>query len=688
MVSSQQRTAAVNIQRVFLEKKLRYAILKSQCQAGKTGAFQELIRVMLRDNQVTHAYVLCGSSELELRSQAIEDTKKHNAEAYAAGKIQVLFRQDFAAAELDISKALIVVDESHLDQTQGQQLDQLLGRYGLSMDGNPGVLATKDAFIVSVDATPYSELAALEHKETPYQKHVEELEPGSEYVGISHYLYQRRLLPTFNIAENPGRFAMLFPAGSSKYALVRLQTGRKGKNVQEAAIEKVCRTMGFALLHYTAARTDIAVTRVEQVSLAAEGRSVPCLEDAPSRNTVVLIRGRLRAGKVVPKKHIAFVWEGAATSKTDALVQGLPGRMCGYPQDLGEEDDVMKLDPFALPMLFAPPSSLQRKETKVVKASEFERAILVPHVLPTKATNLKKPQVATEAKNRRGEKVTQCPPIRIDFGAEDELAEFTKQFKKEYQSGEPRAQLLLACYNLLTENLNLIRNSTQLSADQKKEILDVIIPEAIKKGFDQTHTANFTGNAQKSFFRNLLAGYESGTASVEDFSVMDPLNFGVVYADFQEPHASPFHLYVVFYTKAAAGVKWVQSAHLNSRIPKTNGRSIFSFHERATAVPLVAAGATGFSEANLKTPEAFKAALQAYLTHWRSSELTVTRQIQSNSDRFALDKAKFHYVDAKSNDVLKVCAAVSAEFGVKMTVKFARSSAGARGHFNLKSISW
>lgn len=675
MVSSQQQTAAANIQRVFAQKKLRYAILKSQCQAGKTGAFQELIRIMLRDNQIQRAYVLCGSSELELRTQAMEDTKTHNPAAYAEGKIEVLFRQDFASAELDISRALIVVDESHLDQTQGQQLDLLLARYGLSMDGNPGVLAAKDAFIVSVDATPYAELAALEHKETPYEKHVEELLPGQEYVGIAEYLYQRRLLPTFSIAENPGRFAMLFGEGEPKYALVRLATGRKGKSAQEVALEKICRTMRYSLLHYTSAQTDVAITRAEQAKLLAEGKAVPCLEEKPTQHTVILIRGRLRAGKVVPKKHIAFVWEGAASSKTDALVQGLPGRMCGYTQDLGEEDDAMKLDPFALPMLFAPPSSLERKEKKVVKASEFERAILVPHVLPTKATNLKKPRVASEAADGK----TQCPPLRIRLGGDEEdFGHYEALVGMEGYAEQGRE-----CRKILVKNLSLIDRLPCTEAQKteiKRNVTDTTVTVSVRR---------LQLKSQVSYFKELVKAWKNGTCPAEHIADCPEMTFFITYPCYdglnEVTETTKRDLYVVFYTKASAGVKWVQSANLTSRIPKTNGRSIFSFHERATAVPLVAAGATGFSEANLKTPEAFKAALQAYLTHWRTSELTVTRQIQSNSDRFILNKSKFHYLDAKRNDLLKVCAGVGAEFGVKITVKFARSSAA---QFNVKSISW
>ena len=64
MVSCQQIAAAKNIATVFAEKKIRYALLKAECQAGKTGAFQTLISEMLRSGEIQCAYILCGFSRM------------------------------------------------------------------------------------------------------------------------------------------------------------------------------------------------------------------------------------------------------------------------------------------------------------------------------------------------------------------------------------------------------------------------------------------------------------------------------------------------------------------------------------------------------------------------------------------------------------------------------------------------
>lgn len=339
------------------------ALLSALCQSGKTGTFQSLIQQMLVAGDVTHAYILCGSSETELKRQAVEDTLTFNSAHKDA--IQVIFHQDFAHAELDITDALIIVDESHMVQTKGQKLHLFLAKYGISLDGNPAALTEHNAYLLSVDATPYSELAALQTGETPYVKYVEQLTPGEGYYGLLDYEKDGALLPTFSIAKHPERFDELLLSVPNKYVLLRMNRSKANKENEET-LRRICRARGFPVLLYTGEETQITVTRAEQKRFRRGGRKLTCLEDAPATTTVVIVRGRLRAGKVVPKAHVGFVWEGAAKSKTDALVQGLVGRMCGYK--FGEQK----------PTLYVPATALVPDELGLVLSGD----------LPKTATNM------------------------------------------------------------------------------------------------------------------------------------------------------------------------------------------------------------------------------------------------------------------------------------------------------------
>ena len=360
-----QVLAASRIHSSFLSG-TRCALLSAKCQSGKTGTFQSLIRQMLEapTDGISRAYIICGSSETELKRQAVADTLSFNKEWQDS--IEVIFHQDFKHAELDIQDALIVVDESHMVQTKGQQLHLFLAKYGVFLDGNPAVLTEKNAYLLSVDATPYSEIAALREEETLFPKRVVELEAGTGYYGLADYDKDDLLKPTFTLSKHPERFEDLLLDVGPKYVLLRLNRSKANKE-NEAVLRGICRRLSFPVLLYTGEQTQIAVTRAEQKRFSRGGREIGCLEDAPLVTTVVIVRGRLRAGKVVPKAHVGFVWEGANKSKTDALVQGLVGRMCGYA--FGEKK----------PTLYVPVTALIPDELGQVLCGE----------LPKTATNLR-----------------------------------------------------------------------------------------------------------------------------------------------------------------------------------------------------------------------------------------------------------------------------------------------------------
>jgi len=626
---------------VFSAKTIRYALLKAECQSGKTGAFHELIRQMLRSGEIQRAYILCGSHETELRNQAIDDAKELNKDV----PIKVLFRQDFKGFKMDIRNALIVVDESHMDAGAEQMMSKFLGKHGMSMDGNPAALDKENAFLLSVSATPYAEICAMQHKETPFPKHVENLISGDNYFGLAQYKYGGLLKPTFDVAKQPQLFEELF-TDKPKYALLRLSSHGKHASKQHAAIVAICKKKGYKVSHFTAEKNDI---KIED------------LKNAPSVNTVIIIRGRLRAGKVVPKKHIAFVWEGAESSHTDALVQGLPGRMCGY--EFGETK----------PLIFVPPKALKDNEKKVVKGSEIDRAILCSEIMvPQKAPYLKPGSVPLRASNGK----TQCPPIRlVDEGHyKDGDAEWGTGFTHKLGDMD-EAEFRLHCYELLKKNIHLIDENTLLSAEQKKEILEEIIPS----GVPSRGGRRFGDDPKRSYYKNLLEAYATGTAPAEHISDYNPLNF-VGWKGSNTAGANKRHIYAIFYTKASPGVGGVMQAPLTARVARTNGKSQFSAHSSDFKEPIVAGGVVGFNEASAKTPIAFEKAMRNYLTLFKESELEVARKIESASERFKLDKRTFAYKGAKDNKVEEICKRLGAEFGLKMEVKYARGSMGAGGH--------
>ena len=655
--STQQRLAADNIAQTFTTTSVRYAILMARCQSGKTGAFHALIRKMLSEANVQQVYILCGSNETELRDQAHKDTREKNGDFLAAGKITVLFRQDFERTRMNIANTLIVLDESHLDQTVNSQLDKFLGRHSLSLDGNPAALDANNAYIVSVDATPYSELASLIHKETPYAKHVEELLAGPGYFGLGDYKGRGLLCETFSISKQSVRFARLLRSVPRKWVLMRLSGGRSAA-ADEAMVRRICEGAGMSVKYFTTDASD-----------SPQIGSIDDLAVAPPVTTVIIIRGRLRAGKVVTKQHVGFVWEGAAAPKTDALVQGLPGRMCGY--DFGGSDE--------RPMIFVSPAALKEYEGKVVRASEMGRAILeFPSALPTKGTNLKKGSVANLARRADDRVRHQNPPLAISYDLSD------AGYGALSDPASSHADFRTACHTLLQVKAHVLRaevaRSDAYTDEQKAEILSYISRGA---------APNFRRAPQPHYYEALIKAHKNKTSPAEHISDFPDMTFVVYDPTYSRiPGAAPNRVYIVFYTDARPALG-LASVHLESRIPRTTGRSVFTPHVQDFAAPIVAGGVAGFREEAARTPEGFEGALAEYLTAWRDAEaLTFARRIQSAEGRFSLNKMAFHYNGKEDNDVLRICNRVGAAFGVSLEVKFARSSSRPDGHFNVKEITW
>lgn len=722
MFSPQQITCADTIRQKFLQTRIRYAILRAKCQAGKTGAFHRLIREMFENGDITHAYIICGSTELTLRQQAEEDTQKYNPEYYRTREherqeqeqtIQVFFRQDFKNANnFCIRNALIICDETHLVQRIDQELAAFLRTHNISMDGNPAALDANNCYIVSVDATPYSEIASLAHKETPFEKIVVDLESGDGYVGIAQYYYAGKITSTFslNTIQNQRKFVDLVhqthcpSPNRNTYVMMRLNTSRANHET-EHHIRNLAAQHGWDVLQYTSVSRDIAITRKEQEDMNARyRRAIPytCMEDEPTRPTIIIVRGCLRAGKVVPKYYINFVWEGAKTSQTDAIVQGLPGRVDGYRNTAGGDIDFKKLRADYLPLVFVPESSLKVDIKKEIAASEIQRSFMDPLLMPRKGTCLSRGTIANVTPHGK----TQSPPIRLMWHADhaDAAAEHDPEWLPWQNQDASNDMIRQECMKLLKthESRTLIRSHPTLSQEQKDEILNEIeiSPDAPTDANVALRKCTRTSlKTYSDYYKKTCESFVKNTANVE---VANPtgatFTFLVTFEGFaglRHPGANKRHLYVMFFTKAKRDIG-MSSIDLKARIPSTTKKCMFRLNVAVQRNPheqLVAAGVVGLRADNISTPESFATSMREYMTMWQASPLTMSSSIGSthskDGNKFEFSKTQFHWTSKHENDVERICLnQLAQEFNVRFQpVKYA-SGRPSPTKFNIKMISW
>ena len=293
-----------------------------------------------------------------------------------------------------------------------------------------------------------------------------------------------------------------------------------------------------------------------------------------------------------------------------------------------------------------------------------------PIAQPLKATNLKKAHVATLASNGK----TPCPPISLEWPI-DNKDDWTPMNATEHISD---ADLGSHCRDLLLDNIKVIDGSP--FSDKQKEEIKSFISSAVP------HVRRRTNLCSKNFlkyFEAVIDGYNTKTAVSEHVTNNPEMTFFITEKSYKGAHANPRHLYVVFYTDANAGATGIMAANLESRIARTNGKSVFSFHEAATNEPALAGGAYCLFADDIKDQESLYAALYRYLI-LASTDAHFTKSISCNKDAFRFSIKAF---PNGKKDVETICSRLGTKFGIKMSVK-GKKGRTTEGFFNLAEISW
>lgn len=600
-----QRTCAHEILTHF-RGDLRYVMLRAPLQSGKTGSYQYLIRLMLQLGVIDRAYVLCGSHERELLEQVEQDVKDWHGAAALNRTVHVLFRQHFKKRTMMTRRTLIVNDESHLDCQFDQQLHRFLARHGLSMAGTTDAMRENHTYIVSVSATPFAEESVMAHGDS-LPKALVRLQAGDGYYGPMEYYRDGLLREVYSVATAEGQTRFVEEiqrvTDQRKYVLIRLCEGRvigdkRRRDAKEQAgqvvsaakeneiildtLEEMERAGQIQLLRFTSkvAKKDqqVAITRSEQVMHRQKwGRTIPCLEDMPELPTVILLDGRLRCGKRVPKKHIGMTWDTSASSNTDVILQGLVGRMCGYR---GHEVYHVPMDRDDRPVLYTSHDLFYKKEDAALPLSDLGRFVYEPRehqrrdcMIPRFATHLVREEIETVVKNAQGTVVHPCVPIRFFLSEEDvqrlPIASFS--------------DLRNMCFDTFVSDLEFnVNENDDLTEEQKEEILTKL---SQMNGSD-AHVRRLQDSSQTGFYRHVLDAIKHHT-SVEKGTISNTpfITFCIIFEGYEgvaQTHSTDRAgtVYVCIYTEAEGRHSTIP---LPTRIPRHNGLTHFIRREEPVA---------------------------------------------------------------------------------------------------------
>jgi hypothetical protein len=665
-----QKISARKMLKEFMNK--RYGILKAYCQAGKTGAYHCLIAYMLLIGMVKRVYILCGSAETELRDQATEDAIEYRNKYYKNfPTATILFQKAMEKSvkeniTYDFTESLIILDESHLVCTQGQTVDKFFAKHGLSVTGDQTPYLELNSYFLSVSATPYSELAAFHNKESIYSKNkfVASLGVEEGYIGLREFNRRGCFKSTFDftLPENYNRFLNILKETTNKYFLIRLSPNHmKTKKFlkQMNVIERCVAELGGCVRNFLGGSNKNILITHKQKDMKRGAEHMTCLEDAPTCLTVVVLQGCLRVGKVVPKQHIGAIWECSMGAKTDVIVQGLVGRMCGYYTHSTD----------TLPSLYVPRGFLEHNEKKLHEMSELEIAEnCCEDALPAHANHVKPPK--KENKRQTINNLHETVPLGIP--CPDREVEGFSSTKSSMNA--------ITGFNFFTKNIQYMMNYMSYTEEQKDEIQRMTFADVSIRHYHKTST-------NMNHLKQVIYGARDGLICTEPITEPKGVTVIMPYPDLKEKkelsedvlNVLGNKIYFIFHTKTPNPPQFYEPSK-KELFPGTDGTTTWT-QEREYAPP--AADADGcIYIPNVSSPDGLKSVLVHMSSLCKSSPgaFAKLRPLYLNKKEYNWESN-----DQNKNDVWKLIEQSKMKFGVTIHVQFENTL--CREVFLVKSLS-
>ena len=331
-ISIQAMNAITDVMNVYKNDTSRSVVLFAQMQSGKTNAFLFLAGEMLRLEKVENVVIFSGNRETELKDQLSEleisrfyervyrrHLEKLNVDIsdefidHIISKINVVWGTELMKKLETVAteNTLYIEEESHFAQSVGQMPHKFIKSIGLSLNGDSSSLIERNNYVCSVSATPFSEMSDVVHLNQ--NKKIVFMQPGESYRGVSWYKEHDKILGFDKWQEKLQEIIASPVAETPKWAIIRVRG-----EAQVDEVKTMCASSNWSAVRYDQGNK-------------GELKSLKDLATPPEVNTIVIIKELCRMGTVVPKQHISFVMETSTNPRTDTVLQGLLGRMCGYP---------------------------------------------------------------------------------------------------------------------------------------------------------------------------------------------------------------------------------------------------------------------------------------------------------------------------------------------------------------------
>jgi hypothetical protein len=306
-----QRRAALQVTKSFIEDKKKAVSLIALPQVGKTGTFLYVAYLMTTYNsddiiEPENIFIITGMSDKAWVIQTKKDMlPQFEKNVYHRAKIDE-FKTSFMEKK---GKKLLIIDESHYGAKIKQKIDKIFKEiFGIYDKLN---ILDFDCLILSVSATPgitLKELRDLGKFHTEVY-----IKPSTKYVSFETFIEQHRIEKSEKISDNflikiKNKIDEIYD-DNYKYHIFRLNSKH------HKTIELFCDKHNYKYKnHYS----DDQIDFFDKL-----------LENKPENHTFIIIKGYYRAGKRLNDKYIGIAYEHCPSINMESTPQGLIGRFCG-----------------------------------------------------------------------------------------------------------------------------------------------------------------------------------------------------------------------------------------------------------------------------------------------------------------------------------------------------------------------
>jgi hypothetical protein len=329
----------------------RHQILKAQMQSGKTGVVCSFIN-LVHDTfiekywNINKYFIITGMNDKGLGLQTLERVKKQvhfaddtnvdsgkNVGVYDCEecKIVVMRNNDIRKTEHTLENCVVFIDESHYGSGETSVLTKFFLDNGIDWK-NQELLASKNIYLVSVSATPFSEI----HSDIAQKKQDVILKTTDKYHGISEY-YRKGQICNAKPSDFSQKIDGEFPIISHiKDAYERIETNDNGNKVGLIFIRAYAKKQSviknnryvnenFKVVELSGQKLDYNKVNEELKMMFSS------YDNTKVKPVLFLIKGAYRAGVTInpkDKNYIYMIYDNS--SEMAATYQGLAGRISGY----------------------------------------------------------------------------------------------------------------------------------------------------------------------------------------------------------------------------------------------------------------------------------------------------------------------------------------------------------------------